>query len=156
MNEFAKQYCDYFVVQLAIAPCSYFRDTTSQETFDNYLKYSWFLARLNNENDHTSQSALDRKSRVTALNNFLAVYFDRDGIVAPKESAVFSELQIPEQAGADRKLVQMFDTQMYKEDWLGLKTLYESGKFKLDHINNAHVTFSDDEIRNMMVPVLKS
>lgn len=142
--------------QFAIAPCSYFRDTRSQETYANYLKYSWFLARLNNENDHTSSSAQDRKSRVTSLHSWLAVYFKRDGIVSPRESAVFSSLEVPEEAGGERKLVSVFDTQMYKEDWLGLKTLSDAGKFFVAGIDNAHVTFSDDEIRNMMVPVLRS
>jgi len=51
-----------------------------------------FLARINNENDQTSDAALKRKAAMTSLNKFLAVVFDQDGIVSPKESAVFGEL----------------------------------------------------------------
>ena len=45
---------------------------------------------------------------------------------------------------------------MYQEDWLGLKTLNDAGKLQLKNIDNAHVTFSDNDIRTMMVPILKS
>jgi len=50
----------------------------------------------------------------------------------------------------------MEETQLYKEDMIGLKTLNEAGKLQIVHINNNHVTFSDDDVRNIMVPVLKS
>lgn len=92
MNEFAYKYCYYSVVEWASAPCGYFRDTRTADTFKNYLRYSWFLAKLNNENGHTSNAALDRKQRVLLLNKWLAVSFARDGIVVPKDSAIFSDL----------------------------------------------------------------
>ena len=51
-----------------------------------------------------------------ALNYFLAVYFEQDGIVAPKESAIFAELHTPETPGAERKPRYFTDTDLYKED----------------------------------------
>lgn len=143
INEIGRNFSKFTLAQLIAAPAGYFRDNRNPTTFQNYIKYSWHLAKLNNENDPTSKAALARKQKVTSLNKWLAVYFQRDGIVAPRESAVFGEYQMPWTVGGPRKVVQMQDTQMYKEDWLGLKTLYEAGKFIHGAIDNSHVTFSD-------------
>lgn len=107
LDEFAYQYGYYTIVQFAAAAAGYFRDTRSSETYQNYLDYSWFLARLNNENDHTSNAALERKEKVTSLNNWLAVCFQQDGIVAPWQSACFADLQVPDVPMGQRTLVPM-------------------------------------------------
>ena len=149
-------YIGYFrIVQYLFAPAGYFRDTRTEKDFQNYLKYSKFLPRINNENDQTSADAQSRKQRMINLNKYLAVCFDNDQIVFPRESACFSELDVPNSSG-DRQLVTMEDTDLYKQDYIGLKTLNENGKLSVVHMPGGHVQFTDDEIRTVMVPILKS
>ena len=74
----------------------------------------------------------------------------------PKESSIYSDLAVPETDGAERQLIPMEETDLYKNDYIGLKELNEKGKLTIVHIDNRHVTFSDDDIRNIMVPILKS
>ena len=90
-----------------------------------------------------------------ALNYFLAVYFEHDGIVAPKESAIFAELHTPETPGAERKLRHFADTDLYKEDWIGLRTLFESNRVYLRFIEDAdHLKFTDQDIIREFIPFL--
>lgn len=57
-TQLAYQFAYYSVAEWAFAAAGYFRDTRSADTYQEYLKNSWFLARINNENDHTSTAAL--------------------------------------------------------------------------------------------------
>lgn len=90
------------------------------------------------------------------LNNYLAVCFDRDSIVYPRESACWCEMNPPATPGEERTLTQMEDTDLYKQDYIGLKKLNEKGQLHIAHINGDHEKFTDEDIRNLMVPLLKS
>mmetsp|Transcript_10925 Transcript_10925/g.18258 ORF Transcript_10925/g.18258 Transcript_10925/m.18258 type:complete len:126 (+) Transcript_10925:326-703(+) len=74
-------------VQAQVSPTGFFRDV---DNFDKYLENSSYLAMLNNEVKH-SQNLLYRE-RVMALNAFVAIMWDRDNVIFPRESQLFDEL----------------------------------------------------------------
>jgi len=64
----------------------------------------------------------------------MLVEFDKDEIVYPRNSEIFGEVT-KKDADGKRKKVDMEDTEIYKNDWLGLKYLQEHGKIKMVHID---------------------
>jgi len=64
----------------------------------------------------------------------MLVEFDKDEIVYPRNSEIFGEVTKKDSDGK-RKKVDMEDTEIYKNDWLGLKYLQEHGKIKMVHID---------------------
>lgn len=49
----------------------------------------------------------------------------------------------------------MEQTKLYKEDWIGLRELNESGRLIRKHINNKHCEYNKFHVRAMFVPFLK-
>lgn len=66
------------------------------------------------------------------------VMFLNETIVEPKESEWF-EFYEP---GATAKIVPLKETRLYKEDWIGLKELDESGRLKRIATLGDHLQFS--------------
>jgi len=60
--------------------------------------------------------------RFGELNGAMFVMFSEDTVVYPRESEWFWELQ------ADGSILKVEDTDFYKNDNIGLKTLMEAGK----------------------------
>ena len=88
------------------------------------------------------------------LKNLMLVEFDKDEIVYPRNSEVFGEVTKKDKNGK-RKDVQMEDTEMYKNDWLGLKYLKEHNKIKIVHIDAKHVVYGLQNIEKTFLPFLK-
>ena len=58
------------------------------------------------------------------------IFFFQDTVVEPRESSHF-EFYAP---GQDKELLPLRESQIYLEDWIGLKALDESGRLHfLDH-----------------------
>ena len=77
------------------------------------------------------------------------VQFQNDTTVLPKESEHFQEM------GVDGEVVSFYETDLYKEDWIGLRTLFEQRKVQLRMVYNAdHLQFDDEEIINEFIPFL--
>jgi palmitoyl-protein thioesterase len=51
-------------------------------------------------------------------------------------------------------LQEMEESDLYKEDYMGLKTLNEAGKIQKISIAGDHLQFSDEDIDNTFVPFL--
>lgn len=49
----------------------------------------------------------------------------------------------------------MYETQIYKDNSFGLKTLDETGRITKKEIGGAHLDWKDDDIKNIFVPALK-
>jgi hypothetical protein len=50
------------------------------------------------------------------------VMFDQDQVIHPKESQLFGTLS-PKNADGNHQVINFKDSDMYKQDWLGLKHL---------------------------------
>lgn len=80
------------------------------------------------------------------------VQFLNDTIVQPRESGWFG-FYAP---GQDQKLIDLRNTTLYKEDWIGLKQLDQSGRLKLLSTLGNHLQFTIEWFQqNIVEPFLK-
>jgi palmitoyl-protein thioesterase len=124
-------------VQEHITFASYWKDPLR---YDEYLQDNIFLADINNEREEKNQTY---KNHITSLNLMSLVYSTVDDIVIPKESPWFSFFS----EGDDSTVVPLNATLQYKEDWIGLRTLNESGRLLLYAIPCPHTSFHNEECK---------
>ena len=130
-------------VQNHIGPAGYFRDA---HHLDYYKEHSSFLPSLNNEGEF-DQEAYDRFS---SLNKLFLGKFGKDSMIYPGESAWFNELQ------PDGSILPFNETEMYKNDQLGLKKLYDEDRIVFHEFPGDHLQFSYDDIDEYVLPVLSA
>ncbi|RDL33788.1 uncharacterized protein BP5553_08156 [Venustampulla echinocandica] len=118
-------------VQSRLVPAQYFRDPTQMEA---YLEHSNFLADINNERVLKNQTY---KKNLEKLERFVMYTFEDDTTVIPKETGWFSEVN-----GTEVTLLR--DRAIYKEDWLGLRTLDEKGALKFEVTGGGHMTLDGE------------
>ncbi|EGE02327.1 palmitoyl-protein thioesterase [Trichophyton equinum CBS 127.97] len=137
------------IAQSGLVPAQYFRDP---EELEDYLKYSNFLADINNERAVKNPKY---RENLMKLNKFVMFMFKDDTTVIPKESAFFTEVNAT--SGEHTKLQ---DRPMYKEDWLGLKVLDEQSRLEFLTIPGRHMQLSEallvQSFRRYFGPVEKS
>lgn len=146
VNSVARDFVYTGLIQNMVGPAGYFRDIAHDK---QYLAGSVFLPYLNNEEAEDTTNA-DRKSKFTALNGALLMMFTEDTMVYPKESEWFQELN------ADGTLQPLEDSDFYKNDYLGLKTLNEAKKVQFVSVVGDHLQFTEADITNTIVPFLMS
>jgi len=118
--------------QANIIPAQYFRDTARYAT---YLQKNRWLPAINNE--IASNRNETYAEHLASLSNLVLVVFSNDTMVTPKESGWFESYEIvssdslqsddDDDAHATLSLISMYDQPLYKEDWIGLRTLDERG-----------------------------
>lgn len=117
-------------VQSRLVPAQYFRDP---EQLDSYLESSNFLADINNERALKNQTY---KENLERLERFVMYLFEEDETVVPKETGWFAEVN-----GTDVTLLR--ERSIYKEDWIGLKTLDGKGALKFETTEGQHMRLTD-------------
>ena len=137
------------LMQATIAPAGYMRNTNNIKT---YKEKSTFLPALNNENNKDTDQYRKHKARFESLNSLMLVLFEKDEIVFPPISQFFGEQTSGEK---DRKEVGMEETEIYKNNDLGLKTLKDKAKIQFKKINDKHMMFTDDDVAKIFIPFLK-
>ncbi|KAL7608096.1 hypothetical protein Lser_V15G14141 [Lactuca serriola] len=134
-------YSDF--VQENFAPSNYVKIPTD---LDGYREGCKFLPKLNNEFEKNAKY----KERFTSLQNLVLIMDDTDSVLIPKETSWFG--YFPD--GAWEPLLPTKETQLYIEDWIGLRTLDEAGKVKFVTITGGHLEISDDDMKKYIVPYL--
>ncbi len=117
-------------VQSRLVPAQYFRDPTQ---YDSYLEYSNFLADINNERLLKNNTY---KENLEKLERFVMYLFEDDETVIPKETGWFAEVNGTE-------VTELRERDIYKQDWLGLKTLDKKGALKFETTPGGHMSLSD-------------
>merc|ERR1719361_280854 len=145
VNKVARTLVYLNIVQDHLGPAGYFRDPAQ---FSRYESDSVFLGKLNNE---TSAPVSTEKQRFSDLNGLMLVMFEQDTMVYPKESEWFQTLD-----SSDKSLVALEDTDFYKNDLIGLKTLNEANKVQFVSIDGDHLQFSKTDITDTFIPFLTS
>ncbi|EGV62107.1 alpha/beta-hydrolase [Yamadazyma tenuis ATCC 10573] len=145
-NNLLKKQVWFSSVQHSVIPAQYFRDPYDLE---KYMKYSSFLADINNESLETYHSKYTQKMR--QLNKFVLVQFLDDTTVVPKTSAQFGD--IDRDTGA---VIPLRFTDMYKYDVLGLKTLDKKGALELLDLEGPHMQLTDPFLVNIINDYLGS
>ena len=79
------------------------------------------------------------KVNLTKLEKLVLVKFTRDSVVDPRGTEWFSYYK----PGQGKKMVPYNDTDLYKEDWIGLKKLDEEGKVDFLAVDGDHLRFDD-------------
>jgi palmitoyl-protein thioesterase len=131
-----------------LAPAGYWRDAFNEKYFQQYLKYSSYLAPINNEREHAKSA--EYKERFGALNRFELVKFQNDSVIYPNESSWFGTYDVGQTV-----VTKMRDTLVYKNDTVGLKELDEQDKLYFRLVPNAdHIQFGDKQILNEFIPFL--
>ena len=116
--------------QKELSYSNYWRDPFQ---YSIYLTNSTYLAQLNQEIDIKSgQNMLD------VVDNFIMCWSAIDDVIKPPESSKLSMYQV-----IDNKLmlVDLFDTELYKSDFLKLKTMNESNRlhiYETDCLHSQH------------------
>ncbi|KAL8793802.1 MAG: hypothetical protein Q9195_003632 [Heterodermia aff. obscurata] len=132
-------------VQSRLVPAQYFRDP---EDLESYLDYSNFLADINNEREVKNSTY---KANMEKLESFAMYVFANDTTVVPKESGWFAEFNT-----TSTEVTKLQDRTIYKEDWLGLKSLDEDGKLHFRTIVGAHMQFGEDLIEDVAKEYFKA
>lgn len=112
-----------------------------------YKAHNDFLADINNDRDKKTPQY---KKNLASLNKFVMFRFKDDTMVVPRDSAWFGWFN-------GTQLLTMNETALYKEDWIGLRTLNEAGKLVFDEIPGGHMHFNLEWFEdNVVEPYLRA
>ena len=135
-------YNDFFQNHLSIA--SYWRNPMLLKT---YLTCS-FLARLNNEFWCDKESPIHRRN-IRNLSNFVMIWSPVDKVLDPSESGKFSFYD------EDFNVIPLEETELYKNDALGLKFLNYIGRLHTFETNCSHVDHRNPACFEQLEGILK-
>ncbi len=130
------------IAQEVIGPAGYFKDITN---FNTYLDYSTFLADLNNEKEKKNENY---KQRFLALEKVVMIKFSQDTMIIPKETAWFQFYN------QDKKVGELEESEFYKNDFIGVKSLHEQKKIEFVELEGNHLNFGYEDISEYMIPAL--
>lgn len=119
-------------IQDRLVQAEYWHDPLNEK---EYQQKSVFLADINQERT-VNQTY---KNNLLKLKNLVLVQFLQDTMVEPKESEWFG-YYVP---GQDKKLYTMFESPLYTEDKLGLKTLNDTGRIHFLSSDTDHLQFTE-------------
>jgi len=120
------------IVQNRLVQAEYWHDAVNTQ---EYLTKNIFLPDINNENVINQMY----KDRLTSLNKFVMVKHLNDTMVEPLESEWFGFYEV----GSDQKEVPLQETDLYKNDLLGLKQMEEDGKLVFLATEGEHLQFTE-------------
>jgi len=122
-----------------VSPCGYIRSLVFYET---YIKSHNTIVDLNNENQVNPQY----KERILGLDLFMAIGFDNDHMIQPKNTAIFGFYK---DSNYD-SLVGLEDTFLYSYDVLGIKQFNESGRLFRCMVPGDHLQISDEDMAKLV------
>ncbi|KAH7351709.1 hypothetical protein KP509_19G011100 [Ceratopteris richardii] len=135
-------------VQEHLGPAGYVKIPTDLEAYSKGCK---FLPKLNNELEEFKNSTY--KERFTGLSQLVLIMFENDKVLIPKETAWFgfyeeNNFKTILSANEVRK------TDLYKDDWIGLRALNEAGKVTWLSLPGGHLHITEAEMMTHIVPYL--
>ena len=127
-------YMSFF--QKCVSFAGYWHDSLR---YDDYLNKCTFLPYLNNEKTHNLAPLF--KENICKLQNMVLVQSVQEDIVAPADSCQFNFYK----QGSMTEIEPLFASDIYTNDTLGLKTLYESGRLQFRDAQCTHAEFDSNE-----------
>ena len=85
------------------------------------------------------------KKRFETLNFLTMVKFSKDPIIYPKESSWFGQID------TNGNTIPMEETEIYKNNLFGLKTLDNEFRLSRQEIDGLHLQFNNDHIKDIFV-----
>lgn len=120
-------------IQNSIVQAQYWHNPWTPE---EYVNDCIFLPDINNARNGSRNETY--KQNMISLNKFVLVKFTEDNMVQPRESEWFGFYKDYQ----DTEVIPMVETQLYKEDWIGLKQLNESGRMEFLSVVGDHLQFT--------------
>lgn len=121
----------------------YFKDPMAR---DDYLAHNIFLPDVNNERDAKTDLY---KENFVKLERLVLIKFKYDFVVVPNDSSWFS--YYPWGSLNRGEIQPMNKTDLYKEDWIGLRALDEAGKVDLKVCPAMHMKFTMQYFRDEVI-----
>ena len=132
------------IAQESISVSSYWRDPNR---LSDYYSECWYLPEVNNE-IYTSKSH-ENAHNIKSLNNFVMIWSAADTTLNPSASGKFSFFS------DNLTVIPLQDTELYKEDWLGLRYLAVQDKLHILETNCSHVDHRNEECFEQLEPLLR-
>lgn len=120
-------------IQKSVIQASFWHDPLKE---DEYKKKNIFLADINNENTINAEY----KKNLQNLRTLVLVKFDNDTMVEPVESEWFGFYK----SGQTEEVQQLQETELYQQDWLGLRAMDMAGKIHYISMPGDHLQFTID------------
>ncbi|MED6125662.1 hypothetical protein PIB30_070714 [Stylosanthes scabra] len=136
-------YSDY--IQEHLAPSGYLK---LPNAIPDYLEKCRFLPVLNNE--IPAKRNCTYKERFSSLQNLVLIMFEQDTVLIPKETSWFG--YYPD--GEFDPVLPPQETQLYIEDWIGLRTLDKAGRVHFISVPGKHLGISVEDMKKHVVPYL--
>lgn len=131
--------CAYDWAQNWVGPCGYIRDVRAS----GYKNMKNSVKELNNELEFQEQY----KERLQGLDVFMAIGFDDDHMIQPKNTAVWGYYR--DDQYKDYADMEFFD--VYKENRLGLRELDESGKLFRCVVEGDHLQLGTENMQSLVL-----
>jgi len=131
-------------IQDLIAAAQYWHDPLNHT---NYAHGSHYLALVNNEAEEKEELY---KARMLQLENFVMLKWTEDQTVIPRESSHF-EFYTPGQSEA---VLPLRESQLYLDDFIGLRSLDEAGNLTFFSVPGGHTAFDYSWIAEHILPFL--
>ncbi|KAJ4848654.1 hypothetical protein Tsubulata_023506 [Turnera subulata] len=136
-------YSDF--IQEHLAPSGYLK---LPYDIDKYMEKCRFLPKLNNEDPQARNTTY--KERFSSLQNLVLIMFENDSVLIPRETSWFG--YYPD--GAFKPVLPVYETKLYTEDWIGLKSMNEAGKVHFVNVSGGHLGISKSDMIKHVVPFL--
>lgn len=131
-------------VQSRIVQAQYFRDMNRLE---EYLEAVKFLTSINNEVEDARDDSY--KANLTSLEKLVLILFTEDTTVNPKESAWFGYYADADDQ-ASGNVTEMRNLPIYKEDWIGLKSLDKAKKIDFLECEGGHMQITEEYLQDLV------
>lgn len=120
-------------IQDKLVQAEYWHDPLDHET---YRQKSVFLADINNDKDTKNETY---KENLAKLDKLVLIKFNNDTVVVPKGTEWFGFYDI----GQSNKMLPANETDLYQQDWIGLKSMTENGKVDYLSVDGDHLQFDE-------------
>ncbi|CAJ0929756.1 unnamed protein product, partial [Mesorhabditis belari] len=128
------------LVQNHVVQAQYWHDPLNESA---YQKKNIFLSDVNNEVTLNATY----KANLLRLKNFLLVLFSDDEMVVPKESTWFGYYK----PGTVSEVLPMNQTDLFLQDKIGIKKLYESNRLHFLTVKGRHLQISREVLVNEVI-----
>jgi len=145
-----KYVCPFWELVPYEAPLSFSDYWKNPRNKEEYLKKSRWLAELNNEREGSRNAQYAERMR--GLRKYILVEALKDRMVLPHVSEQHGYSKWNEAIGGQKETLE--ETEAYKGDWLGLKTLNKSGRLHRLTFNGDHMDWGDAFWEQQILPQL--
>jgi len=121
-------------IQSRLVQAQYWHDPLDEDTYE---KYSLFLSGINNAKKVKNETY---KDNFTKLQKLVLVKFDQDSVVDPRGTEWFGYYK----PGQGKVMIPYNETNLYTEDWIGLRKLDSEGKVDFLSVEGDHLRFTDE------------